>query len=211
MKNLIVSSVCRRVASVILPTFIASATLLSCGQTHNAEIPQPEISEENSIVTVKNLSADSEDRFTLFSLERKEIVPNADSASARWDIGFRKTTIIVNGGKIRVGKGGIQRLTNTPFTSLGEAPASGYRTDEAEDKLALVPRSGEGWYLYSGTSITPIADLSLALRLGDGERYAKIEILSYYKDMVAPSITAQARWYAFRYEIAPAGSRAFRR
>ena len=210
MSILLIWRVCRRFIGAIFPAFIVAAFIVSCGQTHNAEIPPPEISEENGVVTVKNLVADSEDRFTLFSLERKEIVPNADSASSRWDIGFRKTTIIVNGGKIRAGKGGVQRLTDTPFATLTQAPASGYRADESEDNLALPPRSGESWYLYSGTSITPIADLSLALRLGGGERYAKIEMLSYYKDMVAPSITAQSRWYAFRYEIAPAGSRAFR-
>nr|MCU0354224.1 HmuY family protein [Cytophagales bacterium] len=61
-------------------------------------------------VTFRNLAADpivssgtgqppaATGRFTLFSFGTGQIVPNADSASTQWDIGFRATRIIFNGG-----------------------------------------------------------------------------------------------------------------
>lgn len=158
---------------------------------------------------VKNLEALSEDRFTLVSLQNRTIVPNSDSATTKWDIGFRKTTIIVNGGKIRTGAGGLLRLTSQSYDALKEAPASGYRTDEAEDDLALISKSGEGWYNYSFTTIAPIKDVVLAIRTADGANYAKMEIQGYYKDNATPSITGATRYYTFRYQVQTGGSRQF--
>ncbi|MBK6352017.1 MAG: HmuY family protein [Saprospiraceae bacterium] len=36
--------------------------------------------------------------FTFFRLADSSIVPNSDSATTKWDIGFRGSTIITNGG-----------------------------------------------------------------------------------------------------------------
>ena len=185
------------------------AIFSSCTPPNNVATPTAEFSSMGTEVSVRNLTADSEDRFTLLSLENKTIVPNSDSATTKWDIGFRKTTIIVNGGKIRVGRGGIQRLQNQKFDALKEAPQNGYRGDDAEDNLALTAKSGESWYLYSGTSITPLKDVILVVRTGNGQNFAKIEIQSYYKDKVEPSITAPTRYYSFRYQVQTNGSRLF--
>lgn len=181
----------------------------ACKQPSDGSLPTAEFSTSGSTVTVKNLNADSEDRFTLLNLQTQTIVPNSDSATTKWDIGFRKTTIIVNGGKIRTGQGGMVRLTDQKYDELKEAPASGYRTDDAEDNLALTAKSGEGWYLYTVTTIIPIKDVVLVVRTADGAKYAKLEMQSYYKDMVTPSITAQTRYYAFRYQVQTNGTRIF--
>lgn len=187
----------------------ACSIFFACKSPTDTTTPTGEFSASGTTVSVKNLTADSEDRFTLVSLQNQAIIPNSDSATTKWDIGFRKTTVIVNGGKIRAGQGGLLRLTNQSFDALKEAPASGYRTDDAEDNLALTAKSGEGWYLYSGTSITPLKDVVLVVRTADGMKYAKVEMQSYYKDMVTPSITAQTRYYAFRYQIQTNGTRQF--
>lgn len=186
-----------------------SSFFTACRQPNDGSLPTAEFSTSGAIVSVKNLNADSEDRFTLLNLQTQTIIPNSDSATTKWDIGFRKTTIIVNGGKIRVGQGGMVRLTNQKYDALIEAPASGYRTDDAEDNLALTAKSGEGWYSYGGTTITPIKDVVLVVRTADGTKYAKLEIQSYYKDMATPSITAQTRYYAFRYQLQTNGTRIF--
>lgn len=185
--------------------------MLVCSACSSASEPGQlaEFSSNGQDILVRNLHAGSEHRFTLVSLRDRSIVPNSDSATTKWDIGFRKTTIIVNGGKIRAGRGGIQRLQNQRYDELREAPLTGYRGDDAEDNLALTPRSGESWYLYSGTSITPLKDVVLVLRTGDGTNFAKLEVQSYYKNMVEPSITAPARYYSFRYQIQTNGSRQF--
>jgi hypothetical protein len=199
-----------KVHKYISAAFILACCLFSaCKQPTDGSTPTAEFSTSGTTVTVKNLNADSEDRFTLLSLQNQTIVPNSDSATAKWDIGFRKTTIIVNGGKIRTGQGGMQRLTDQTYDALKEAPASGYRTDDAEDNLALTAKSGEGWYLYTVTTIVPIKDVVLVVRTADGAKYAKLEMQSYYKDGVAPSITGQTRYYGFRYQLQTNGTRQF--
>ncbi len=193
----------------LLGLALALGIVVSCTSPNDGATPTAEFGTSGTDITVKNCSAESENRFTLVSLQNKTIIPNSDSATTKWDIGFRKTTIIVNGGKIRVGQGGMQRLQNQSYTALKEAPASGYRTDEAEDDLAITAKSGEGWYNYSGTTITPIKDVVLVVRTADGKSYAKIEIESYYKDKATPSITAATRFYSFRYQIQTNGTRQF--
>lgn len=196
-------------AFYLLNLVFALCIFASCTSPNDGATPTAEFGTDGTNITVKNCNAESENRFTLVSLQNKTIIPNSDSATAKWDIGFRKTTIIVNGGKIRVGQGGIQRLQNQSYTALKEAPASGYRTDDAEDNLAITAKSGEGWYNYTGTTIVPIKDLVLVVRTADGKSYAKIEIESYYKDKATPSITAATRFYSFRYQIQTNGTRQF--
>jgi hypothetical protein len=70
--------------------FISLAlTGLACGESNN----NPSSSQTQTalpIRTVANLQADTANtgRFTFFSLRDSAIVPNSDSATARWDIAF---------------------------------------------------------------------------------------------------------------------------
>ena len=108
----------------------AVCIISSCSNPNSSLPPTAEFTVNGATVSVRNLEALSEDRFTLVSLQNRTIVPNSDSATTKWDIGFRKTTIIVNGGKIRTGAGGLLRLTSQSYDALKEAPASGYRTED---------------------------------------------------------------------------------
>jgi hypothetical protein len=148
-------------------------------------------------------------RFTFFSLRTGEVVANTDSLTDKWDLGFRGTTIIVNGGPIRAGKGGIYLHTGL-FDELKEVPATAtFLVDESTTKLALTPASGQGWYNYNAMAnvISPIPGRVLVVRTGDG-RFAKVEILSYYKDAPATvTPTSVARYYTFRYVFQPDGSK----
>lgn len=150
-------------------------------------------------------------RFTLYSLRENALIPNGDSATMRWDIGFRGTTIIVNGGAVRSGSGGAYLHTGL-FEELRQIPENQFfNTDQSPTQLAIPTGSGTGWYLYNPASnwISPIAGRVLVIRTGDG-RYAKVEILSYYHGAPsAPSPSAVARHYTFRYLFQPDGSRRF--
>jgi hypothetical protein len=173
--------------------------------------------------TVSNLAADptvnagtgqpqaATGKFTLFSFKNNAVVENKDSASNLWDIGFRGTTIIVNGGAIRSGQGGAYVYTGL-FTDLKEVPANQvFSTDESSTALAITTGSGKGWYNYDGSNnwISPIAGKILVVRTGDG-KYAKVEILSYYKDApTTVSATAVARYFTFRYAYQSNGSKTF--
>ncbi len=175
--------------------------------------------------TVKNLAADpttgvnpttgqplgTTGKFTLFSFADNKTVANTDSATAKWDIGFRGTTIIVNGGAIRTGKGGAYIYTGT-FDELTTVPTSAtFAQDVSATSLAIVAASGRGWYNYNAPAnlISPIPGRVLVIRTGNG-KFAKMEILSYYQNAPAtPDATSQQRYFTFRYVYQPDGSMKF--
>jgi hypothetical protein len=182
--------------------------------------PAPVVLE---VRTVTNLPADptvnsgtgqpqaATGKYTLYNLRDNAIVANTDSTSNKWDIGFRGTTIIINGGAVRSGQGGAYIYTGL-FEDLKEIPATQeFATDVTNTQLAIPTGSGNGWYNYNPIQnwISPIPGRILVIRTGDG-KYAKLEMLSYYKDSPAtPSATALARYYTFRYVYQPNGTKKF--
>ncbi|MBL7850939.1 MAG: HmuY family protein [Cyclobacteriaceae bacterium] len=152
-------------------------------------------------------------KFTLFSFKTGAIVANADSATANWDLGFNGTTIIVNSGTSGPGTAGAQVVTGV-FDEILEAPASGYGTDNKTTVPATyaIPRgSGNGWYNYNPSTnvISPIAGRVIVVKTSEG-KYAKMEILSYYKDSpAAPSSGDIDRHYTFRYVYQSGASSTF--
>ncbi len=73
---------------------------------------------EGKITTVQNLMADTiiglaptgqpygSNKFSFFSLENGSLVPSSDSATTKWDIAFKGTTILTNAGTSGPGNGG---------------------------------------------------------------------------------------------------------
>lgn len=156
-------------------------------------------------------------RYTLFSLERNTVVPNTDSASAKWDVGFRGTTVITNSGNSGPAQGGAFVFTGL-FDELKTIPAdSVFRTDNAPSAYAVPFGSNRGWYVYNAPAnlVTPIPGRVLVFRTANG-RFAKMEILNYYKGGVTPATTApdddklrKQRFYKFRYVFQPNGGKTF--
>jgi hypothetical protein len=157
-------------------------------------------------------------KFTLFSFATGEIVANADSATTKWDLGFNGSTIIVNGTTSGPGTAQAQVVSGV-FDSYNEAPADGYRSDNDVAPIAGAPNanlaiptgSGNGWYTYDGAVMVnkPTAGKLIVVKTSAG-RYAKMEILSYYKDAPAsPTSSSIARYYTFRYVYQPNDSRSF--
>lgn len=158
-------------------------------------------------------------KFTLFSFKTGVIVPNADSATNKWDIGFRSTTIIVNSGTSGPGTTTAQVLSGT-LDGLLEAPMDGYKSDNkngttAAERNAIATGSGNGWYTYVASTnlISPIAGKVIVVKTSEG-RYAKVEILSYYQNAPAnpspePTGTDKDRYYTFRYVYQPNDTRSF--
>jgi hypothetical protein len=188
-----------------------SLVIASCGEDKkNDPITPPPV--DLPVRTVTNLQADTANtgRFTFFSLRDSAIVPNSDSATARWDIAFRATTIIINGGPIRFGQGGANVLTGTDFNTLETLPETGWRVDSSATSLAIPVGSGRAWYNYNQQTnvISPIPGVVLGIRTADG-RYAKLQILSYYLNAPANpnGFADRARVYTFRYVFQPNGSR----
>jgi len=130
-----------------------------------------------------------------------------------WDIAFRATDIIVNGGSsmgtidepTRNGDGGAYIAMGT-MADVTEVDVSMFVQD-SENGYAIMSGSGNGWYTYTGPPtflVTPTAGRILVFKTADG-KFAKVEILSYYQG--APdspdAFTDQSRYYTFNYVYQP--------
>ncbi|GAB3252655.1 HmuY family protein [Larkinella harenae] len=197
--SLILSSVLVGTSLLALPTQAVRAQTVPV-KTANDIPADPAINDPQS-----GRPLGSTNRFTFFSLKDGKQVPNSDSATAKWDIGFRATTIIVNGGNGRAGKGGAY-IHNGTFESLTTVPENAaFIVDDNATKLAIPTGSGNGWYTYGGGVIAPTPEKVLVIRTADGS-YAKVEILSYYKGG-PDGPGSESRYYTFRYVHQPDGSK----
>ncbi|MEO8172823.1 MAG: HmuY family protein [Sediminibacterium sp.] len=162
----------------------------------------------------KNVAADpaiSGNHYTFFSLERNEMVAVSDSATAKWDIAFRSTNIIINGGISGSGAGGAFVQKATTFDNYKTIPADSVFKTDASTAFAVPAGSGNGWYNYDfiANIISPIPGNVLVVRTAGG-KYAKVEILSYYKDAPAsPAATDVTRYFTFRFVYQPNGTKTF--
>jgi len=195
-------------------TLVAIAILgfTSCSNDDDNETPLLAIESE----TVSNLHAPQTGgqgqpiggEFTKFDFS----IGTITTSDTDWDIAFRGTTIIVNGGvsqgtndePIRNGEAAAYIATNT-FEGLTTVDVN-LLVQDSETSLAIPTGSDNGWYNYNSATftITPLAGKILVFRTRDN-RYAKVEILSYYQD--APSnpdpFTDEGRYYTFNYAYQP--------
>jgi hypothetical protein len=179
--------------------------------------------------TVANLPADTiiglspigqpvgRGRFTFYSLENNAVVASSDSATNKWDIAFRGTTIITNSGNSGPAAGGAFVYIGL-FADLNTIPAdSTFKTDNAPSAYAIPLGSNKGWYVYDAVNnlVNPIPGRVLVIRTATG-KYAKVEVLNYYKGGVTPAATAsdavkinEQRYYTFRYSFQANGTKSF--
>ncbi len=146
--------------------------------------------------------------FTKFDFATQDTTSDAND----WDIAFRGTTIIVNGGTSqgttdepeRTGNAAAYIVDNT-FGEVQNIEEDLFVQDSPEG-LAIPSGSGEGWYNYNSSTftVTPIAGKVIVIRTRDG-KYAKVEILSYYKDAPAEpnAFTDESRYYTFIFSYQP--------
>ena len=147
--------------------------------------------------------------FTKFNFSSGQIT----TSETDWDVAFRGTDIIVNGGEslgtidepsrtgnaaVYIASGTMLSVVEVDLQSLSQDSTAGY---------AIPSGGGNGWYTYQGPPvniISPTPGKILVFRTFDG-KYAKMEILSYYKD--APespdAFTDESRYYTFNYEYQP--------
>ncbi|MFN8280199.1 MAG: HmuY family protein [Saprospiraceae bacterium] len=171
--------------------------------------------------TIKNLAADpttgfdpttgapvgDKKIFTFFRLSDSAIVDHADSATSKWDIGFRANKIIINSGISGPGQAGAF-IYNGLFSDLKSVPADSVFKTDTNTALAI----GSSWSTYNPATmiVSPTPGKVLVLRTADG-KYAKMEILSYYKNApVSPNaFQDEARYYTYRYSYQADGSKKF--
>ncbi len=194
--------------------FLAFLTIFigvtSCGDDENVQLLEVESN------TISNLHAPqlggqgepTSGEFAKFDFESGEIT----ASNTDWDIAFRGTSIIVNGGTSlgtidepnRSGEAAAYIATGT-MASVLEVDES-LMVQDSDTGYAIATGSGNGWYLYNPQAflITPIAGKVLVFKTRKGN-YAKVEILSYYKDApVDPDVNVdESRYFTFNYVYQP--------
>ena len=132
------------------------------------------------------------------------------TTSDNWDIAFRGSTIIVNGGEataadqpIRTANAGAYIVTGT-LAGITEVNTELFTSDSSANGLAIPTGSDNGWYHYNPSThiISPIAGKIIVVKTNDG-RYAKLEILSYYQNSQPNDDLSNSQFYTFNYVYQP--------
>jgi hypothetical protein len=157
-----------------------------------------------AVETVKVSNLDASTGYTKFSFSENKVV-----TTDNWDVAFNTTTIIVNGGvkmtdaePNRTGSGAASIVSGT-FASVTLYPAASAFVQDAATVYAIPKGSGKGWYNYDINShiVSPIAGKVFVIKTHDG-KYAKFEILSYYKGAPVtpdPLKTEDTGFYTFNF------------
>jgi hypothetical protein len=191
---------------------------VSCSNDDDDNKQQPTTLET---VTVSNLYAPQTGgqgqpvggAFAKFSFSENAVVTNNN-----WDVAFRGTTIIVNGGTqigiadepTRTGIGAVSIISNT-LDAVTTFPAASTFAQDGNATYAIPTGSGNGWYSYNAATnvITPIAGKIFVVKTHDG-KYAKFEILSYYKDAPAnPDAASLTRYFTLKFVYQPNSTTTF--
>ncbi len=192
---------------------LGSAVILlasSCSKDNND--PAPAVSQLTT-KTVTDLDGSTGNLY--FSLATGAQVTGADTATSKWDLKFKSTSIFVNSGTSGTGTTQAQVVSST-FETLTAAPADGYKAD-ATGATAIT-----GWYTYTATTEPQHAILTVpgkifVIKTSDG-KYAKVEMISYYKGNPNTTTAAFAdlatrpasRFYTFRFAYQGDGTTSFK-
>ncbi|MCC9061657.1 HmuY family protein [Flavobacterium piscisymbiosum] len=192
-----------KLSLLALVLFTASCSSDDDKDTTTEVVVTTKVSDLNAPQTGGGQAGAASGEFTRFSFSENKIV-----TTDKWDIAFRGTVIIVNGGvkvnvddsgePARTGSGAISTVSNT-FGAVTTFPAASTFKQDAATVYSIPAVAGQGWYNYANTIISPIAGKVFVVKTHDG-KYAKFEILSYYKGAPAtPAADSTPRYYTFNF------------
>ena len=185
----------------------------------------------NSVTYVQNFVADTIQGYdpmtgqaigatgkrVFFSLERSEAV--TDTANKTWDLAFNGSKIWINGGVSGNKMGGAYNVA-TLFDNVTNAVDASMKVDGATRAITGYDpspntASNNGWYTLTppppaASVIVTVPGRTILVRTASG-KYAKLEIMSYYKGGNTPSAAdpKSERYYNFRFVYQANGSTTF--
>ena len=148
--------------------------------------------------------------YTFYSLRDGAVVE--DSASTDWDIAVQATSVLINGGTSGPGQG-AGYVAQGAFEEITTVKTERLAVDDASAGQYAIPQGdGNGWYNYNANGenyVRPVPGRTLVVRTADGDGYAKLRILSYYRGNPELPVEGEdrgSRYYTFEYVYQPEGT-----
>ena len=176
---------------------------ISCGDSSVTEPLPSGVGKELMI------DASSRTDWVYFSFSKGDTVTIAEAnSSLEWDIGLRRYHFKTNSGTSGSSQGGVVNMGKVDFTSVTEAPESGYTVD---DSVTFQGHGGpityslnpvlEGWAIMEGMPATFVTTDSIYVLKTAYGKYTKLWLKGYYnEESVSGHITLE-------YFYQPDGSR----
>lgn len=127
------------------------------------------------------VDATDSESWVYINLLEGEVVNIVDATtSLQWDLGFKRTSVIVNGGVSGSGNAAVLVVEDASFEDILDVPEGEYISDT--DQIATFAR-GDGWYTYTGPPnhwILPNEKVYI-LQTASGN-YAKLRFIGYYEN-----------------------------
>jgi len=146
-----------------------------------------------------------------FNLETGLEVPPSEAGTKNWDISFKRTDIRLNGGVSGPGNAGAFIIDDQDYEAIETAPDGNYIKDGdgPDDSSGIGVANGlafTNWFTYSAETHTVVPNNQVYIIRTANNKYAKLQILSYYSES-SPPISAS---YTFKYALQPGGSKIFK-
>ena len=128
------------------------------------------------------MNASSEKEYVYFNLRSGKVVKIHDPSSLEWDLAFRRSKVITNGGaSSKLGKAGLIDLGAIEFDKVTEVPKENYVLDvstrtDTENPVVLKPYN----YNYLTHKLSAKKNV-YAARTADS-KFAKFQFLDFYCD-----------------------------
>jgi hypothetical protein len=126
------------------------------------------------------INASSADKWIYFDFSRGKVVDIHDKTSLEWDLAFRRSKVISNGGATnKFGKAGLINLGSLSFDQVADVPLDNYTPDtptktETENSILLK------WYSYNYlTHKLSAKPNTYAVKTADS-KYVKVKFLNFY-------------------------------
>ena len=126
------------------------------------------------------INASSEKNWVYFDFSRGGVVEIHDKTSLEWDLAFRRSKVISNGGATnKFGKAGLINLGSPNFDQVVDVPINNYTPDmstktETENPILLK------WYSYNYLTHKLSAKANTyAMKTADS-KYVKVKFLDFY-------------------------------
>jgi hypothetical protein len=202
MKTITTLSLALSTAAILLAS--------SCSKDNNDVTP---VVSKLTTKTVADLDGSTGNVY--YSLSTGAQVTGADTATNKWDLKFKSTSIFVNSGTSGTGTTQAQVVSST-FETLLAAPVDGYKAD------ATGANAITGWYTYTADTAPTHAILTVPGKIfvikTSAGNYAKVEMISYYKgnpntttaDFADLTKRPASRFYTFRFAYQGDGTTSFK-